>query len=399
MTLGLKLYWATGGSLVLLFQEFAVRSICRLVCSFSLAAISFASVVSAAEVSKEPFGKTADGKAVDVYRLKGDGGVVVEIISRGATIRSVLAPDASGKVVDVVNGFDDVAGYESADNQYFGCTVGRVCNRIGGASFDLDGNTYKLTANDGTNTLHGGGARSLDKVVWEGEIDGSDPTQAVVTFTYFSPDGEEGFAGNVHFSVRFALTPSNSLAMQFSATTDMLTPINMTNHAYFNLAGAGSGTVLDHVLLIHADEYTPTDDGLIPTGKIESLDNLPLDFRKATRIGERIEPLTSTPAIGYDHNYVLKETDRGVREVAVLKDPTSGRTLTVKTDQPGLQFYSGNFLKGQKGKGGKTYVHRGAVCLEAQHFPDSVNHDNFPSILINPGDEYGHTTIYQFGND
>jgi aldose 1-epimerase len=376
-----------------------VRSTCRIVGSFLLAAVSFSPVAMAAEVAKEPFGKTADGKAVDLYRLKGDGGVVVEIISRGATIRSVLAPDASGKVVDVVNGFDDVAGYESADNQYFGCTVGRVCNRIGGASFEIDGETYKLSANDGTNTLHGGGPRSLDKVVWEGEIDGSDPTQAAVTFTYFSPDGEEGFPGNVHFSVRFALTPSNSLAMQFSATTDMLTPINMTNHAYFNLAGAGSGTVLDHVLLVQADEYTPTDDGLIPTGKIESLDNSPLDFRKATRIGERIESLTDTPALGYDHNYVLKETNGDVREVAVLKDPASGRTLTVKTDQPGLQFYSGNFLKGQNGKGGKTYVHRGAVCLEAQHFPDSVNHENFPSTLINPGDEYGHTTIYQFGND
>ena len=375
-----------------------MRFFSRLFCSLSIIGFTLPLVASAAEVTKEPFGKTADGKPVDVYRLKGDGGVVVEIISRGATIRSVLVPDAAGKVADVVNGFDDVAGYESADNQYFGCTVGRVCNRIGGASFELDGATYKLTANDGKNTLHGGGARSLDKVVWEGEIDGSDPTQAVVTFTYFSTDGEEGFPGNVHFTVRFALTPSNSLAMQYSATTDMITPINMTNHAYFNLAGAGSGTVLDHELLIHADEYTPTDEGLIPTGKIESLDDSPLDFRKMTRIGERIEPLTDTPAIGYDHNYVLKDSNGDVREVAVLKDPSSGRTLTVKTDQPGLQFYSGNFLKGQKGKGGKTYVHRGAVCLEAQHFPDSVNHDNFPSILINPGDEYGHTTIYQFGN-
>lgn len=352
----------------------------------------------AAEVSKEPFGKTADGKDVELYRLKGDGGVVVEIISRGATIRSIMAPDAAGKVVDIVNGFDDVAGYESDANQYFGCTVGRVCNRIGGAKFEIDGEEYKLTANDGVNTLHGGGAKSLDKVVWEGEIDGSDPEVAAVTFTYFSPDGEEGFPGNAHFSVRFALTPTNSLAMQYSATADMITPVNMTNHAYFNLAGAGSGTVLDHELMIKADEYTPTDEGLIPTGEIKSVDDTPLDFRKMTRIGDRIDVLTKTPAIGYDHNLVLQNTTGDVREVAVLKDPKSGRTLTVKTDQPGLQFYSGNFLKDQKGKGGKTYVHRGAVCLEAQHFPDSVNHDNFPSILLTPGKEYSHVTIYQFGN-
>ncbi|MGV3486189.1 MAG: aldose epimerase family protein [Planctomycetaceae bacterium] len=351
----------------------------------------------AAEVTKEPFGSTAQGKPVELYRLKGDGGVTVEIISRGATIRSVLAPDAAGKVVDVVNGFDTVAGYESEDNQYFGCTVGRVCNRIGGAKFELDGRTYSLAANDGKNTLHGGGPRSLDKVLWEGEIDSSDPKQAAVTFSYFSPDGEEGFPGNMHISVRFALTPSNSLVIRYSATTDLLTPVNLTNHAYFNLAGAGSGTVLDHELMIDADAYTPTDEGLIPTGEIKPVDGTPLDFRKMTRIGDRIESLTATPAIGYDHNFVLNNTSDDIREVAILRDPASGRTVKVLTDQPGLQFYSGNFLKGQKGKDGKTYVHRGAVCMEAQHFPDSVHHENFPSILLSPGEEYRQTTIYQFG--
>lgn len=365
---------------------------------FCVASTLCFSVATGAEVTKQPFGMTAAGKPVELYTLKGDGGVTVEIISRGATIRSVMAPDAAGNIVDVVNGFDTVAGYESDDNQYFGCTVGRVCNRIGGAEFKIDEKTYKLFANDGVNTLHGGGPRSLDKVVWEGEIDSSDPKQAAVMFKYFSPDGEEGFPGNVHFSVRFALTPSNSLTMRYSATTDLLTPINVTNHAYFNLAGAGSGSVLDHELMIDADAYTPTDEGLIPTGEIASLDNSPLDFRKSTRIGDRIDVLTPTPAIGYDHNYVLNGESGDVRKIAVLLDPKSGRTLTVMSDQPGLQFYSGNFLKGQKGKGGKTYVHRGAVCLEAQHFPDSVNHDKFPSILLNPGDEYRQTTIYQFGN-
>jgi len=356
------------------------------------------SIVSGAEVTKQPFGITTGGKPVEVYTLKGDGGVTVEIISRGATIRSVMAPDAVGNIVDVVNGFDTVAGYESDDNQYLGCTVGRVCNRIGGAEFKIDEKIFKLMANDGVNTLHGGGPRSLDKVVWEGEIDGTDPKQAAVSFRYFSPDGEEGFPGNVHFSVRFSLTPSNSLTMRYSATTDLPTPINVTNHAYFNLAGAGSGSVLDHELMIDAADYTPTDEGLIPTGEIASLDDSPLDFRKSTRIGDRIDALTPTPAIGYDHNYVLNGKSGDVRPIASLRDPKSGRTLTVMSDQPGLQFYSGNFLKGQKGKAGKTYLHRGAVCLEAQHFPDSVNHDNFPSTLLNPGDEYRQTTIYQFGN-
>ncbi len=355
------------------------------------------SASSAASVEKSSFGKTADGKDVDVFRLTGDGGVAVELITRGATIRSIEIPEATGKLIDVVNGFDDVAGYESDSNQYFGCTTGRVCNRIGGAKFDLDGVTYTLAANVGKNTLHGGAKRSLDKVIWKGEVDSSDPTQAVVEFSYFSPDGEEGFPGNVHFKVRFALTPSNGLTLRYSATTDLATPINLTNHAYFNLAGAGSGSVLDHQLMIHADSYTPTDDELIPTGEIHSLDDSPLDFRSMTRIGDRIDVLTSTPAIGYDHNYVLRHPNGDVREVAVLRDPKSGRTLTVKSDQPGLQFYSGNFLKGQAGKDGKTYVHRGAVCLEAQHFPDSVHHESFPSILLIPGDEYAQTTIYQFG--
>ncbi len=356
----------------------------------------FAAIGSAAEVSQAPFGKTADGKAVELYTLKGDGGVVVEIMTRGATIRAIKVPDKQGKLVDVTNGFDDVAGYESDANQYFGCTVGRVCNRIGGASFELDGQTYKLFANDGKNTLHGGGPRSFDKVVWEAKVDGSDPTVAAVEFSHFSADGEEGFPGNVHCTVRFALTPANELTMRYGASTDLMTPINLTNHAYFNLAGAGSGTVMNHELQIEADAYTPTDDGLIPTGEIASLDGTPLDFRKSTRIGERIESLTSTPALGYDHNYVLKGTAGEVRVAATLKDPTSGRVLIVKTDQPGLQFYSGNFLKGQQGKDGKSYVHRGAVCLEAQHFPDSVNHESFPSIWLAPGNEYKQITIYQF---
>lgn len=353
----------------------------------------------AAEVEVSRFGTTSDGREVKRFRLRGDGGLTVDLISRGATIQAIHVPprDGDGEPVDVTLGFDDVAGYESDDNQYFGCTTGRVCNRIGGASFEIFGKTYELTANDGNNTLHGGGDRSLDRVLWEGKPDAGDPAVAAVEFTYFSPDGEEGFPGNVHFTVRYALTEDNSLVMRFSATTDMLTPINLTNHAYFNLAGHGNGTILDHELQIHADAYTPTDDELIPTGEIKWLDETPLDFRAATPVGKRIEQLDDTAAKGYDHNYVLHNPGQGVREAAKLRDPASGRTLTVFTDQPGLQFYSGNFLKGQTGKGGKTYLHRGALCLEAQHFPDSVNHMHFPPIWLEPGDEYRNLTIYKFG--
>ncbi len=350
----------------------------------------------AAEVNVSSFGKTAAGEPVERFRLTGDGGVVVELISLGATIRSVLVPDKDGQVADVVNGFDDVAGYQSAENQYFGCTTGRVCNRIGGAKFTLDGETYTLAANDGQNTLHGGAKRSLDKVLWKGVVDRSDPGIAAVDFSYFSPDGEEGFPGNVHFTVRFALTPDNSLLMRYSATTDLRTPINLTNHAYFNLAGHGSGTILDHELQILADSYTPTDDQLLPTGKIESVAGLPIDFREPTRIGKHIDQLTETPAKGYDHNFVLRGEGSGIREVARLRDPVSGRGLAVLTDQPGLQFYSGNFLSGQTGKAGKAYPYRGALCLEAQHFPDSPNRPEFPSIWLDPRDEYRQTTIYRF---
>ncbi len=354
--------------------------------------------LAAAEVLQRPFGKTASGTPVQLFELRGDGGVTVEIISRGATIRSILAPDSQGVMVDIVNGFDDVQGYESDDNQYFGCTTGRVCNRIAGAQFEIDGETFSLAANDGINTLHGGASRSLDKVVWQGMIDAEDPEQAAVEFTYFSPDGEEGFPGNVHFTVRYSLVSDNSLVIRYGATTDLLTPINLTNHAYFNLSGAGSGTILDHELTIHADAYTPTDAELIPTGEIAPVEGTPLDFRVPRRIGERIASLDHTASIGYDHNYVLRAGD-GVRPVAELRDPQSGRRLIVSTDQPGLQFYSGNFLKGQTGKAGQKYVHRGAVCLEAQHFPNSVNQPEFPPIWLAPGREYAQTTIYQFGID
>lgn len=367
-----------------------------LLAAFGLAMGLVSSPTAWAEVTVEPFGKTADGEEVRQFTLKNENGVSAKIITRGATLRSMIVPDQEGELADVLFGFDDVAGYESDGNQYFGPIVGRVCNRIADAQFELNGKTYELTANDGDNTLHGGGAESLDKVIWEGEAVESEHG-AAVQFSYFSPDGQEGFPGNLHVRVRYTLTDKNAIVMAYEATADMTTPVNLTNHAYFNLAGAGAPTILDHVLMIDADRYTPTDDELIPTGEIASVDNTPLDFRTPTPIGERIDAVDQTASIGYDHNWVLNQQGSGVRRVARLTHPKNGRVLEVLTDQPGLQFYSGNFLEGQKGKEGKTYAHRSGLCLEAQHYPDSVHHSNFPSIILEPGETYRQTTIYRFG--
>ncbi len=349
-----------------------------------------------AEVTVEPFGKTADGQAVEQYTLKNAEGTTAQIITRGATLRSMHVVDQSGTRADVLLGFDSVAGYESDANQYFGPIVGRVCNRIADAQFELAGERYQLTANDGDNTLHGGGEHSLDKVVWEAEVI-EDAEYPSVRFRYFSPDGQEGFPGNLHVRVRYTLTDKNAVVIAYEATTDITTPVNLTNHAYFNLAGAGDETILDHQLMIEADYYTPTDDELIPTGKIAAVEGSPLDFRTPTAIGKRLAAVADTAALGYDHNYVLNNQGTGIRRVARVIEPGSGRTLEVLTDQPGLQFYSGNFLKGQLGKDGQPYPHRSAFCLEAQHYPDSVHHPNFPSILLEPGETYRQTTIYRFG--
>ncbi len=300
----------------------------------------------------------------------------------------------------MLNGFDDVSGYEGEDNQYFGCTTGRVCNRIAKGKFTLDGKEYTLAANNDPNHLHGGEDKALSKQVWKAES--VTDTQAV-TFSLTSPDGEEGYPGNLSMKVTYTLTDENELRIDYEATTDKATPVNLTNHAYFNLAGSGSGTVLDHELTLNADKYTPTDDTLIPTGKIESVEGTPLDFRKTHTIGERVPDKGAaqtddckTAPKGYDHNFVLNGKAGEQRLAARLKDPKSGRVMEIHTDQPGIQFYSGNFLKGQKGKGGKVYPFRGAICLETQHFPDSVNHDNFPNTILKPGETYKTTTVHKF---
>lgn len=339
------------------------------------------------------FGKTVDGTPVEVYTLKNANGVVAKVMTLGATLTELHVPDKNGKTADVVLGFDNAADYQSDKNQFFGCTTGRVCNRIAKGKFTLDGKEYTLAINNEPNHLHGGAKRSLNNVVWKAEPKKRKGGWAV-QFSYTSPDGEEGYPGKLDVEVLYTLTDKNELRIDYTATTDKATPVNVTNHSYFNLAGAGADTALDHELMLAADRYTPTDDTLIPTGKLASVAGTPLDFRKSTRLGERIDQLLKTPTLGYDHNFVLTPREEAPTLAARLRDPASGRVLNVLTTQPGVQVYTGNFLKGQTGKGGKVYKQRGAVCLETQHFPDSVNHPSFPSIILKPGQTYRQSCVY-----
>ncbi|MBM3993567.1 MAG: galactose mutarotase [Planctomycetes bacterium] len=349
----------------------------------------------------KPFGKTADGTAVESYTLKNKNGVTVKLITLGATVTEINVPDKAGKFANVAFGFDDVASYQSERNQYFGCTTGRVANRIAKGKFTLDGKEYALAINNEPNHLHGG-KKGLDKVVWKAKVlieDKRARRPIGVRFSYESPDGEEGYPGTLRIDVTYILGETgNRLVIHYSATTDKTTPVNLTNHTYFNLAGAGADTVLDHELMISADEYVPVDKTLIPTGLLAPVKGTIMDFTKMTRIGERIEKLYDTGAKGYDHCYVLNKGET-TRLAARLRDPKSGRVMTVTTDQPGVQLYTGNFLFGQKGAGGKEYKLRSGVCLETGGLPDAVNQPNFPSIILRPGQTYRHTCIYAFSTE
>ncbi len=357
---------------------------------------------ASAAVRADDFGKTADGTSVQVYTVTNDAGMEIRLISRGATLAGVKLPADGDEKVDVVFGFDDVAGYESERNMYFGCTTGRYANRIAGGKFTLDGKEYQLAKNDGPNHLHGGDGHSLDKVVWAGEPFDKDG-ESGVKFSYTSPDDEEGYPGKLAISVTYTLTAKNEIRIEYSASTDKATVINLTNHAYFNLAGHGSPTINDHVLMINAEQYTPVDDTLITTGEFANVEGTPLDFRKATAIGARVEELTETSAKGYDHNFVINRGAAAAGELvkaAELLDPASGRTLTVYTDQPGIQFYGGNFLTGGAGKDGKNYAHRSAACLETQVYPDSPNkqgREGWTNCVLKPGETYKHVCVYAFG--
>lgn len=347
-----------------------------------------------AEVKVSDFGKTVDGTPVEEFTLTNAAGTTVKLISRGATLKEWHVADKSGKVDDVVFGFDEIAGYESPANGYFGCTAGRVANRIAKGKFSLDGKDYTLATNDGPNALHGGAKRSLDKVVWQGKPFESANGEGVV-FTYTSPDGEEGYPGALTSKVTYTLTDKNELRIDYEATTDKATPVNLTNHAYFNLAGAGAPTINDHEIKLEADRYTPVDATLIPTGELAPVKGTPFDFTEFHAIGERVDQLGTGTGAGYDHNFVLNNQDGDLALAATVRDPNSGRVLRVYTTEPGIQFYGGNFLTGQAGKGGKQYDYRSGMCLETQHYPDSINQKNFPPVVLRPGETYKHTCIYQ----
>lgn len=353
-----------------------------------------------AGVKQSDFGKTAGGEAVSLYTLTNASGMSVGIMTYGATVVSVMAPDKAGTLEDVVLGFDSVAEYEKG-SPYFGCIVGRYANRIGGAKFSLDGQEYKLFDNDKGNTLHGG-KKGFDKVVWQAEPVAR-KNGAGVKFSYVSKDGEEGYPGTLSTVVTYTLTNKNKLRIHYEATTDKKTVCNLTHHSYFNLAGAGNGDVLKSEMQIFADKFTPTDAGAIPTGELRPVAGTPFDFLQPVVIGERIEQDDEQLKLGkgYDHNYVLSgapDGKSGMRKAAAVTEPGSGRTLEVYTTEPGLQFYTGNFLDGKlTGKGGKVYVHRGGFCLEAQKFPDTPNKPTFPSAVLAPGETYKQTTVYAFG--
>ncbi len=371
------------------------RSLC-FAALLSLALGVFPASLTAAPPKGEPFGQTSDGESVEIFTLSNRTGMNVRIMSRGATIVSLNVPDRAGMMADVVLGFDSVAGYESEGNQYFGCATGRVCNRIAKGKFELDGKTYTLAVNNGPNHLHGGTKRSLDKVVWQGKgfetADGSG-----VSFFYTSLDGEEGYPGNLTVTVTYLLKQdTNQLTITYKAVTDKPTPVNLTNHSYFNLNGAGHGSILDHRLQIHALQYTPNDETQIPTGEIASVTGTPLDFRVPLTIGARLDQVEETEAKGYDFNYIIKGEAGTIRPVARLSSANSGRVLEVESDAPCVQLYTGNHLYGQIGKDRKEYVKRGALCLETQRYPDAVNHPNFPSTILKPGAIFEQTCIWRF---
>jgi len=353
-----------------------------------------------ATVTQQPFGVMPDGDSVKLFTLTNANGVEVRAITYGAIIVSLEVPDRSGALGDVVLGFDDLAGY-LGETPYFGALIGRYGNRIGGARFELDGTAYPLAANNGANHLHGG-ARGFDKVVWDAHARDIGNGAGVV-FRRTSPAGEEGYPGALSVQVTYTLTNTDELIFDYLATTDAPTPVNLTQHSYFNLAGDGSGDVLGHLLTLNADRYTPVDGGLIPTGELAAVEGTPFDFRTPHAIGERIGAAHEQLRLGggYDHNFVLNREDAGpdgLPLAARVEEPTTGRFLEVRTTEPGLQFYSGNFLDGTlTGKAGAVYRHRYGFCLETQHFPDSPNKPDFPSTILRAGEEYRSRTVLKFG--
>jgi aldose 1-epimerase len=368
---------------------------------FAALAIGLGTAVAAAAddrpapgITHKPYGKTKDGTPVEEYTLVNKNGVTMKVITYGGIVTEIHVPDKDGKFADVCLGCTDLAEYE-AGHPFFGAIAGRVANRIAKGKFTLNGKQYTLAVNNPPNHLHGGN-RGFDKRVWTAE--GADlGDRKVLVLKYTSKDGEEGYPGNLEATVTYVLNDADEWHIGYKATTDKATPINLTQHCYFNLAGHDSGTILDHLMMINADKYTPTDDTLIPTGEIKSVKGTPFDFTTPTPIGAHIKEIKADPQ-GYDLNYVLNGESGKLRPAALVRDPKSGRVLKVSTTEPGIQFYSGNFLDGkQKGKGGIRYKQYAGFCLETQHFPDSINHPEFPSVVLEPGKTYTHTTVFGFG--
>lgn len=347
-------------------------------------------------VDRSVLGTTRAGEPVDLYRLVNVNGMEVDAITWGGIVTAIRVPDRDGELGDVALGFDRLEPYLS-NPPYFGAIIGRYANRIGRGRFSLGGVTYELARNNGANHLHGG-VVGFDKVVWEAESFRSDEGVGVV-FTHTSPDLDEGYPGTVSVEVTYTLTDANQLRVGYQATTDRTTHVNLTQHTYFNLAGEGSGDVLDHVLELAASRYTPVDESLIPTGELASVDGTPFDFRTPVAIGARIDAddVQIARGGGYDHNFVLDREDDSLILAARVVEPTTGRVLEVSTTEPGVQLYTGNFLDGSlTGKAGVPYTYRSGFCLETQHFPDSPNHPGFPSTLLEPGEEFRSTTVFAF---
>jgi len=375
----------------------------RIICLFIISIMVFVVLMQCSKrekltmkIEKQAFGQLEDGTIVDRYTLINSNGMRVEITNYGGIITSLWVPDKNGKLGDVVLGYDTLDGYLKA-SPYFGCIVGRYGNRIAKGKFTLNDQTYQLATNNGPNHLHGGW-KGFDKVVWHATPRESQDAVGL-ELSYLSPDGEEGYPGNLSVQVTYTLTNENALHIDYEATTDQPTICNLTHHSYFNLKDAGASPILDHMLMLDADYFTPVDETLIPTGEFRPVAGTPFDFRQPTAIGARInsEDQQIKFGLGYDHNFVLNGNAGELRRVGKLSEPTTGRIMEIWTTEPGIQFYSGNFLDGSIiGKNGSVYHHRHGLCLETQHFPDSPNHPNFPSTVLNPGEKYQTTTIYKF---
>ncbi len=350
-----------------------------------------------ATIVKSSFGTLADGRAADLYTLTNTTGMVVRITNFGGIITQVMAPDRNGRRRNVVLGFGSVRGYASSADPYVGSITGRYANRIARGRFTLDGTTYQLATNNGLNHLHGG-AVGFDNRLWAAEEVRS-RGQVGVRLSYTSPDGEEGYPGTMPVEVTYTLTNRNAIQVDYSATTDKPTVVNLTNHSYFNLRGNGRGNILDHELTLYADRYTPVDSTLIPTGELAPVRGTPMDFTRSTQVGARIRRSFDQLVIGrgYDHNWVINRTGAGLQRAARLEDPSSGRVLTIDTTEPGIQFYAGNFLNGRVlGSSGRMYRQGDGLALETHQYPDSPNQPGFPSTVLRPGQTYETTTVFRF---